>query len=299
MGKTDLSIELARRLNAEIISVDSRQCYRYMNIGTAKPTLQELTRVKHFNISILNPDRKDSAAKFYRRSVEWEKEIRSRDKRVLLVGGSTLHLQFVAQPFDDLPSADRDNIEKLENRISREGLESVYEILEKVDPEYADRMDGMNPQRIIRALDVWMQTGQPFSDFHSGKEKDRLRPGTLVFGLRREREQLYDRINRRVDRMFEKGLIREVRSIFNCGYDAEDPGLNTVGYKEVIAHLNGELSHEQMITDIKTQTRRYAKRQLTWFRRWAFIHWIDLDETAPGRAIEIITRQLAAESNKD
>ena len=299
VGKTDLSIQLARRLNAEIISVDSRQCYRYMNIGTAKPTLQELAEVKHYNISILDPDQQDSAAKFYERTVGWEREIRDREKTPLFVGGSTLHLQFVTQPFDDLPPADRENVRKLESRISREGLEKVYETLEKVDPEYTDQMDGMNPQRIIRALDVWMQTGKPFSTFHTEKKEDRLRPGTVVFGLKRKRDLLYHRINRRVDRMFERGLILEVQSILNRGFRPEDPGLNTVGYKEVIAHLQGEISREQMVEDIKTQTRRYAKRQLTWFRRWDFIHWIDLEERSRDEAVELIMKQLAAKSNKD
>lgn len=299
VGKTDLSVELAHHINAEIISTDSRQCYKYMNIGTATPDEEERGEIPHYNLSIIDPATKDSVVNFYERAMDWEQEITSRGENVLYVGGSTLHVQCVIQPLDDVPEADEENIATLESKIEQKGIQPLYEKLREVDPEYAQKMDGMNTQRIIRALDVWMQTGRPFSSFHSDNNEITVPDDMVVFGLKRERQNLYDRINRRVDLMFEQGFLDEVRSILDRGYSLEDPGLNTVGYKEAIAYLQNEISREQMVKDMKTQTRRYAKRQLSWFRRWDFIHWIDLEETHREAAIEFIRTRLAAKSNKD
>lgn len=299
VGKTNLSLDLAKETNAEIISADSRQCYKHLNIGTATPSAEELHQVPHYNISIIDPAQKDSAANFYERSQQWQEEISVRGKNVLFVGGSTLHVQCLIQPFDNIPDANETNIAELEQRIKREGVETLYQKLEQVDPDYAQKMDGMNPQRIVRALDVWMQTGRPFSSFHSNSGPIRPDENTVVLGLKRERQVLYDRINRRVDRMFEQGFLNEVRSILDMGYSLEDPGLNTVGYKQAILFLEGEIDRQQMIKDMKTKTRRYAKRQLTWFRRWDFIHWLDMDELSHQNAQEKALNYLAAKSNKD
>lgn len=299
VGKTSVSYGLAERINAEIISADSRQCYKYMNIGTATPSREELERIKHYNISIIDPAVKDSAADYYERAMQWEKEINSKGKNILYVGGSTLHQQCIIKPFDDIPDADEEHIAELERRMEKEGIDSLFAQLEEVDLEYAQAMDGMNPQRIVRALDVWMQTGRAFSSFHSDDNTLELPPDTFVFGLHRERQNLYDRINRRVDLMFEQGFLEEVRSILDMGYSREAPGLNTVGYKEAIAYLHDEMSKEKMIKDMKTQTRRYAKRQITWFKRWGFVHWLNLDNNSSGQVAEKIVRHLAAMSNKD
>lgn len=296
VGKTDLSIDLAKALDAEIISADSRQCYKYLDIGTAKPTAEELDAVRHYNISIFDPGESDSAADFHERAMEWEKEIRSKEKNILYVGGSTLHLQSIIKPFDDVPESDQKNIEKLERQIVEKGIESLYARLKEVDPDYARKMDGMNTQRIIRALDVWMQTGKPFSSFHSDEDDFELPPDTYLFGLRRNRKNLYGRINRRVERMFENGFLDEVKVLLEKGYAKDDQALNSVGYRDAIQYLNGEKSREQMVRDMKTQTRRYAKRQLTWFRRWDFIHWVDLDRNSSKEALKIILDTLAAKS---
>ncbi|NGP87517.1 tRNA (adenosine(37)-N6)-dimethylallyltransferase MiaA [Fodinibius halophilus] len=299
VGKTALSVDLAKELDAEIISTDSRQCYQHMNIGTATPAKQEQGEVPHYNLSIIDPTKKDSVVNFYERAMQWQQEIQSRGKNVLYVGGSTLHVQCVIQPLDDVPAANEKNIAQLEAQIEAEGIETLYQKLESIDPDYAQKMDGMNTQRIIRALDVWMQTDRPFSSFHSDDNTITVPDDLVVFGLQRDRQNLYDRINRRVDQMFEEGFLDEVRSILQQGYSLDDPGLNTVGYKQAIAYLNDEISREQMIKDIKTKTRRYAKRQLSWFRRWDFINWIDLDETTQSGAQKFICQQLAAKSNKD
>ncbi len=280
VGKTALSVTLATSLNAEIISVDSRQCYKYLNIGTATPTDEEQGDIPHYNLSIIDPATKDSVGNYEDRAQQWKKEIESKGKSILYVGGSTLHVQCTIQPLDDVPEADESNIQKLEGQIKDEGIEPLYRKLQEVDPDYAQKMDGMNTQRIIRALDVWMQSGRPFSSFHSDNQPISPPDDLLVFGLRRDRQLLYDRINRRVDRMFEHGFLEEVQAILERGYSLQDPGLNTVGYKQAIEFIKGNISREKMVKDMKTKTRRYAKRQLSWFRRWDFIHWINLDNTS-------------------
>lgn len=294
VGKTSLSITLAQEIGAEIISADSRQCYKYMNIGTSSPTKEELRAVKHYNISILDPHEKDSAADFYERAMRWEEEIRGRDKHVLYVGGSTLHLQFIIQPMDDVPASSEENQQELREQAERKGIEALYRKLKEVDPEYAEKMDGMNPQRIIRALDVWMQTGKPFSSFHNDDREVKPGPDTVVFGLKRDRRKLYDRINRRVERMMEAGFPDEVRNLLDSGYSLENRALQTVGYREAIQYLKGEISSEKMVRDMKTQTRRYAKRQLTWFRRWDFVEWIDMDEYSEEEAVDVIKSKVEA-----
>lgn len=298
-GKTDLSVRLARKISAEIISADSRQCYKYLNIGTATPAEDEQKGITHYNLSIIDPRTKDSAADFYDRAKNWEQDIQSRGKNILYVGGSTLHLQCVIQPLDDLPPSNETNLKKLEQEAETHGIRKLYGRLLDVDPEYAQKMDGMNPQRIFRALDVWMQTGRPFSSFHSDERTIEVPSDMIVFGLKRDREELYTRINRRVERMFEEGFLDEVRELLDMGYTADDPGINTVGYNEAIAFLKDEISRDRMIKDMKTRTRRYAKRQLTWFRRWDFINWIDMSEESTDSALKIILGQVAAKLNKD
>lgn len=299
VGKTALSVGLAKKISAEIISVDSRQCYKYLNIGTATPTKQEREDIPHFNLSIIDPAVKDSAANYAERAKQWKKEIEDRGKNILYVGGSTLHVQCTIQPLDDVPEANEENINKLEAQIESDGIEPLYKKLQSVDPDYTQKMDGMNTQRIVRALDVWMQTGRPFSSYHSDDNTITVPDDMLVFGLKRDRQKLYDRINLRVDKMFEQGFLNEVEEILRRGYSLDDPGLNTVGYKQAIEFINGNMSREKMIADMKTKTRRYAKRQLSWFRRWDFIRWIDLDNTSVIEAQNFIAQQVAAKLNKD
>jgi len=276
-GKTELSLQLAEELKTSIISADSRQCYKYLDIGTAKPIKEELDRVTHFNISNLELSDEDSAVKFHNRAVDWEKEILNDSTHILYVGGSTLHLTGLIQPFSEIPDSNPEHIEQLNVEIEENGIESLYEKLKEVDPDYIERIDGMNRQRIIRALDVWLQTGRPFSSFHH-REEINLPENTIVFGLTHPREKLYERINKRVDTMIEEGFIDEVQSILDQGFSKELQSLQTVGYREVITYLDGDYTREQMIEKIKINTRRYGKRQLTWFRRWGFIKWLDASE---------------------
>ncbi|MEX0845878.1 MAG: tRNA (adenosine(37)-N6)-dimethylallyltransferase MiaA [Balneolaceae bacterium] len=290
-GKTELSLQLAEELNTSIISADSRQCYKHLNIGTAKPSPNELERVPHYNISLLELEEDDSAMDFQKRSAQWENEILINTDHVLYVGGSTLHIQSLIQPFNEMPEAKDENIAQLEKRIDAEGIESLYGMLKEIDPKYIKKMDGMNTQRIIRALDVWMQTGKPFSSFHV---QDEIQPdeNTIVFGMKWPRQKLYDRINRRVDRMIEQGLIDEVKSILEAGHSKELQSLNTVGYQEILKYLDGEWPLDKAIEKIKTSTRRYAKRQITWYKRWEFIHWLDADEMSVKEMKSLILNQI-------
>lgn len=293
VGKTELSLQVAEELGVPIISVDSRQCYKHLDIGTAKPSPEELKRVKHYNISNLELNETDSVQAFFERAEAWEKKILSDHDHSFFVGGSTLHLQSLIRPIDDIPSSNEENIQIVDSQIEADGLETVYEKLKSVDPDYIKTMDGLNRQRIIRALDVWMQTGRPFSSFHTHSEFT-LPENTVVFGLERDRQNLYERINQRVESMIEQGLIAETQQVLEMGYSKNLQPLNAVGYREIISVLNSEMELDEAIKNIKTQTRRYAKRQLTWFRRWDFINWLPADEKNIEELKENMLSHLAA-----
>jgi len=296
-GKSSLAVKLAKRINGEIISVDSRQCYRQINIGTAKPTESQLRDVPHHNISNLDLREDDSAMQFHTRATEWVKEIEERDRTVIFCGGSTLHLQSLLRPLDEMPSSNDENIRAIEDEIDEKGIESVFEKLKQVDPDYAGKMNDRNPRRIIRALDVWMQTGQPFSHFHNDKPIERPEHMS-VFATHWPRKMLHQRIEERCDRMLANGLVEETRRLLEMGYSPQLQALQTVGYRQVIEYLNGEIDREQMEKDFKTATRRYAKRQITWFRRWPFLTWLNRHENSEEDLLETIQQQVAADMNK-
>lgn len=286
-GKTALSIELAQKMDGEIISVDSRQCYRQLDIGTAKPTRDELELVPHHNISILDPDTPDSAARFLDRENGYREEIAGRGKRVIYCGGSTLHLQSIIRPLDEIPSSDQANIDELNRQANRDGLQALYNELKSVDPIYAQKMDGLNRQRIIRALDVWKQTGKPFSSYHTDPPFEKP-DDLMVFILHHQRKNLHQRISERTEDMFQRDFLDEVRNILKLGYSPQLQSLQTVGYREAILHLQGKINADQMVKDIKTATRRYAKRQITWFRRWPFVNQLH----AEGKSVKDLADEL-------
>lgn len=254
-------------------------------------------RVRHFNIDVLDPTEEDSAVDFQKRAEVWEQQILKDNAFVVYAGGSTLHLQSLIRPFNELPEADPENVRELQERADKEGIEALFAELKTKDPDYADKMDGMNRQRIIRALDVYLQTGKPFSSFHNDEP---IVPDeqTLVYGLSMPREDLYQRINKRVDQMIVSGLVEEVRTLLKEGIDPDAQSLNTVGYSEIIRFLNDEWPLDKAIEKIKTHTRRYAKRQLTWFRRWDFIHWLDAGQYNTPELAEILLSDLAAKAKK-
>lgn len=295
-GKTALAIEVANRLSAPIISADARQCYIGMDIGTAKPSAEELSQARHFNVSILQPNQKDDAAAFVSRVARWKQE--HHHPHWVIVGGSTLYLQSLLFPLDDIPKSDPSILAQIEADIQVHGLQHAWDRLQALDPVYAKQMDGLNHQRIVRALCVCIQTDKPFSTFHR-REGFSDPQDALVFGLNMDRDLLVKRINDRVDHMIASGLVDEVRNLVASGYDRNSYSMKTVGYAEVLDFLDGSISHEQMVEQIKAHTRQYSRRQLTWFRRWSFIQWINIADVSPQQAAGfIVDRLLSVETQR-
>lgn len=281
IGKTSTSLSLVRKLrssgkNAAIISADSRQCYKMLDIGTGKITAAEMDGIPHYNISNLDPDQADTAAAFVQRAKSWETEIRAQNMIPVYAGGSTLHLQSLIWPLDDIPGACVYNQIKLAEQEKEHGQEYILSLLEKADPAYLARMDGYNKHRIFRALDVYMQTGNPFSSYHSEQNLAVVPDDTLLVVLKMERQAHVAQIEKRIDKMIADGLVQETRQIIAAGYSTSVQALQTVGYKEAIEHLNGQIPLDQMIRSIKASTRQYAKRQATWFRRWKSAVFLDV-----------------------
>jgi tRNA dimethylallyltransferase len=277
-GKTKLSLIIAEKINGEIISADSRQIYRYMDIGTAKPTLEERQRVKHYFIDELDPNEEFNAGIFGEKGREIIEDIFSRGKIPIIVGGSGLYVKSLIDGFFEGPGADWELREMLYRKASQLGKEAIYEELKKVDPVSAEKIHPNNLKRIIRALEVYYITGKPISQMQK-EIKPEINFKTIQIGLNWDRKKLYKRIEERVDKMIKDGLIEEVKKLRELGFDKNLNSLQTVGYKEVFDYLDGLISYEQMIYLIKRNSRRYAKRQLTWFRQDKRIIWLDVDES--------------------
>jgi tRNA dimethylallyltransferase len=278
-GKTALSILLAEKLGGEIISADSRQIYRCLDIGTAKPSPEELKRATHHFINILDPDQFYNAGEYGAQARAKIGELLNQNKLPILVGGSGLYIRAVIDGFFEGPGKDAEVREQLENEARTLGSEILFERLKKIDPISAAKMDATKVRRVIRALEVYCTTGKPISELHSIQES-KIPYETAQFGLQWERKALYHRIEHRIDEMIEKGLIEEVRGLLVKGYSRGANALNTVGYKEVFDFLDGIITKEEMIRLIKQNTRHFAKRQLTWFRTDKRIRWIPVnDET--------------------
>jgi tRNA dimethylallyltransferase len=283
-GKTKLSILLARNCSGEIVSADSRQIYRYLDIGTAKPSAEQLGEVPHHFINILDPAADYNAGEY---SVDARKTIDSLYKRSrlpVLVGGSGLYVRAVTDGFFDGPGKNPEIREQLEEEVERNGGEALFEKLKKIDPVSASKMDSAKVRRVIRAMEVYYLTGKPISELHT-LSRTKPKYSTVQFGLEWDRENLYQRIEERVDRMVEDGLIEEVSGLLEKGYSRSINSLNTVGYKEAIDFIGGKISKQEMINLIKQNTRRYAKRQLTWFRADKRIRWLKIDETSDLRIV--------------
>ncbi|MBI4547453.1 MAG: tRNA (adenosine(37)-N6)-dimethylallyltransferase MiaA [Ignavibacteriae bacterium] len=273
-GKTPVSLFIASQLNAEIISADSRQMYKYMDIGTAKPSPEEREQVKHYFVDELLPDQAFNAGEFGWKGREIIEDIFCRKKTPLVVGGSGLYVQSLIDGFFEGPPADQELRKQLYDRLKTDGSEKLLAELIAVDPASASRMLPSNRRRIIRALEVYKLTGVPISELK--KNRTEIKFQSAFVGLQWERQQLYRRINERVDRMIEQGLVEEVKTLRDLGYTFDCNALQTTGYKEVFEYLEGKLTYEQMIGLIKRNTRRYAKRQLTWFRQNKRIRWFEV-----------------------
>ncbi len=276
VGKTALSLELAEQLNAEIISADSRQIYRELTIGTAKPNPDELAVVPHHFINERALGEAYSSGQFAREANIRIAEIFGCDRLPLVVGGSTLYVHALVHGLGPTPSAHPAIRHDLEKRFAEKGADTMYETLRTVDPDTARTMDATKTARVIRALEVWYGTGIPLSHYHAIKSPPAFDFRVIV--LNRDRADLYGRINRRVNEMLERGLMTEVRSLVASGHEQSLSDLRTIGYREAIDHLNGRTAYSEMVRLIQRNTRRYAKRQLTWFRRYTNTTWLRLNE---------------------
>ena len=278
-GKTAVSIELAKKINGEIISADSMQIYKYMDIGTAKPTLDEMQGIKHYMLDVVMPDETFNVAKYKSMAESAIEEILKKGKVPIIVGGTGLYVNTLVDgiEFADVPGDDEYRNELIEKGY-REGAMSIYKELEKVDSESAKKIDPNNIRRVARALEIYKVTGKTKTqlDIESRKE---VKYDYRLFGMEWDRETLYNRIDLRVDKMIEAGLIDEVRNVTEK-FKISNTAVQGLGYKEVIEFLNGNISYEEMIEKLKLETRHYAKRQLTWFRRDKRIKWIKPDENA-------------------
>ena len=280
-GKTYLAIKLAEILKTEIISADSRQIYKLLNVGTAKPSREELKKVKHHFIDLLNPEEEYNVSQFEKNAEEIIGKLLVQNKIPIVVGGSGLYIKALIDGIFDTADKDEEYREELLEKRKEFGNEFLYKKLKEVDPISAEKMLPQNWKRVIRALEVFHLTGKPIwqhyeSQFVSGGKKSKF--NFLQFGLNWERETLYKNIDERVDRIIEAGLVEEVKNILFLGYSENLNALNTVGYKEIISFLKNEITLEEAINLIKRNTRHYAKRQLTWFRKDKRISWFDVNE---------------------
>lgn len=268
-GKTDLSIRLARHFAAPILSMDSRQFYRGIPIGTAQPTPEQLQAAEHHLIASHDLEDCLNCGSYEILALEILERLFAKHETVVAVGGSGLYVQALCEGMDDLPRADEELRKELAGRLQHQGLESLSKQLRELDPAYWEQVDRQNPARVLRALEVCLQTGRPYSELRTGTT--RKRDFEIVkIGVDMPREVLYERIDRRVEMMIEEGLIEEVRRVYPLRHLNS---LQTVGYKELFRHFDGELTLDEAIELIQRNSRRYAKRQLTWFRRDEQIHW--------------------------
>ncbi|UCH66792.1 MAG: tRNA (adenosine(37)-N6)-dimethylallyltransferase MiaA [Ignavibacterium sp.] len=284
-GKSYLSLKTALFLNTEIISADSRQVYKNLNIGTAKPSQHDLKEIKHHLINILNPDEVYNASSF---SIDAERVITkllSEEKTPIVSGGTGLYIKALIDGIAESADKDEEIREQLLEKKKHFGFEHLYEELKNIDPISASKILPQNWKRVIRALEVFYVTGKPIWEHHNS-QKPKIDFDYFQVGLLWNRNELYKNINDRVDDMIEDGLVKEVKEILNEGYDKSLNSLNTVGYKEIISYLNDEISFDRAIELIKRNTRHYAKRQMTWFNADKRINWYqisskkDLDDLA-------------------
>lgn len=290
-GKTALSLELSQRIPSEIISADSRQIYRYLDIGTAKPTDEERKQCIHHCIDICNPDEQYSAGLFAEQASIIINRIEEKEKTPLIVGGSGLYVQALCEGISTEELIDFSEARVKTKQLYDElGRDKFYDYIMTIDVESALKYVDKNPQRLMRTAEYYIATGKKFSDFQKiPKTVPNFK--TLYFGIQHEREELYKTINKRCEYMWNNGIFEETEKVLAMGYNAHLQSLNTVGYKEVIAVMEGKYTKEQGLELMKQSTRRYAKRQLTWCRNQTNVIWLE-SKTAANRIIEKLNNTL-------
>jgi len=274
VGKTALSLDLARHFNIPIINADSRQIYRELKIGTARPSDKQMKDVKHFFVGTLDLNDYYSASLYEQQVLDILELQFGNNDFALLSGGSMMYIDAVCNGIDDIPTIDDKTRNLMKRRLKEEGLESLCNELKALDPDYYKIVDKQNPRRVVHALEICIMTGNTYSSYRRSEKK--IRPFNIVkIGLNRSREELYQRINQRVDEMMEEGLLDEAQHLYN---KREMNALNTVGYKELFNYIEGKWSLEEAVERIKGNTRRYARKQLTWFKKDENIHWFHPDQ---------------------
>jgi len=296
-GKTAVGIELARKLDGEIISADSMAVYKGMDIGTAKPTAQERAAVAFHLVDVVCPDEEFSVAEFKRLAEVAIADILRRGKLPLLVGGTGLYIQAVTGGLN-IPAIgpDRELRERLRAEAAEFGNQHLLDRLQPVDPVTAERLHPNDLKRIIRALEVYMLTGLPISDFHKRAGRTETEYDVRLFGLTMSRSALYERIERRVDEQIKSGLVEEVRGLLEKGYDPELSSLRGLGYKQIAGYLAGQYDLQTAVDLLKRDTRRFAKRQFTWFRADPRIYWVDVERRSPSETADEVAGLLRAKA---
>ena len=274
-GKTGLSIELAKKVNGEIVSADSMQIYKEMDIGTAKPTKEEQQGIKHYLIDFVSPEERYSVADYKKEAKKAIEEIIQKGKIPIVVGGTGLYVDSLIYGIEyaDI-EFDKDYREKLEKRVQKEGLEKLYEEAKKIDPIAIEKISQNDEKRILRILEIYKATGKNKTEQEEESRKNPPKYDYQVYALKWEREALYERINKRVDIMIEPGLIEEVKKILQT-HKVFPTAMQGLGYKEVVEYIAGDLTKQEMIEKLKRDTRRYSKRQMTWFRKNKQTIWLD------------------------
>lgn len=278
VGKSKVAIELAERFDGEIVNADSMQVYRYMDIGTAKPSAVDRERVSHHLIDIRNPDEDFDAARFQEEASKAIVEIVDKGKLPIVVGGTGLYIKALTEGIFDAPGSDKELREKLRKEAEDFGMSVLYNKLFEVDPESAGRIGPRNTHRLIRALEVFYLTGISISQYQKGHAFSDRPYDTFKIGLTKERETLYKDIDDRIENMVKAGLVDEVRRIIEMGYSPGSKAMNALGYSHICRYLKGEYDLEEAVRLIKRDTRHYAKRQMTWFRKDAGINWCDVNK---------------------
>ncbi len=273
-GKTEIGITLAKETNGEVISVDSMQIYRGMDIGTAKPSPEMLSAVPHHLINILNPDQVYNAGMFAEDADRVIGELHRSGKTPVLVGGTGLYFRALINGIIDVPEISEEIRSRVRSLVSEQGVLECYRQLNELDPKSAELLHPNDVSRVSRALEVFWETGSSIKDFQEDHKFRQQRYDVYYVGVHWPREILYERINNRVHIMVEQGLIAETKDLLEMGYDENLPSMNSIGYKQSVAFLKGDISEEEMIADIQQKSRHYAKKQLTWYKKDTNVHWL-------------------------
>jgi tRNA dimethylallyltransferase len=274
VGKTQLCLDIARHFDIPIINADSRQIYKELSIGTAKPSAEELQQVKHYFVGTLSLQDYYSASLFESQVISLLDTLFQQSDYALMAGGSMMYIDAVCDGIDDIPTIDDITRETMKRRLEEEGLVKLCEELQRLDPEYYAIVDRQNPKRVVHALEICTMTGKTYTSFRKREKKQR--PFKIVkIGLNRDRDELYHRINVRVDQMMQQGLLKEAKNVYAL---REQNALNTVGYKELFNYLEGRWPLEEAVERIKGNTRRYARKQLTWYKKDPNIRWFHPDQ---------------------